>query len=228
MTRDDEVSDLVGLSERGLGLRDVVGIGQDLTGEEVVEGGHGVAGEEGGERGGGDEQACGAWGVSGEGEEVDVGGEFVGGGCDPGEEFEVGFEGAAEVFVVRLAGEEVFGESAGVVELWLPHEQSCVGEGGESGAVGGGEVGEEDIGDLAGLEAGAFGEPGGDDRGGQAGVDEDEAFGSAGPGADEGGGGVGGADRGGLVPEAVSVEGADGEDVDAGHGQLRQEEGAGV
>src|SRR4051812_18255231 len=89
VTRDDEVGDLVDLAHGFLRLLDVVCVGEDLAGKEVLLRRHGVSREDGGAGGELDEEAAGAGGVAGEGEEVEHVGDLVVGGGEGVQEAEL-------------------------------------------------------------------------------------------------------------------------------------------
>lgn len=163
-------------------------------------------------------------GDSWEGEEVDGFDDGVLGGLDALEEFDVSGEHVhQELFVFGEFLSAFLGFLFGMSELG-----EGLGDGDPNGfAFGRGdeplgfveefdgapcfgvEAGEEDMGDLIGGESGAFAEARGDGLGGESGVDDDLGTSLRRVCLDEGGGGVSGADRGSLVPEGVSGEGAD-------------------
>lgn len=186
----------------------------------MFDGGEGVAADEGGGGGLGDEKAAGSLRDSWEGEEVDGFDDGVLGGLDALEELDIfGEHVHQELFVFGEFISAVVGFLFGVGELgeglgdgdpdgfafgWGDEPMGFVEE--FDGAAGFGvEGGEEDMGDVLGGESGAFGEACLDGLGGESGVDDDLCVICL----DERGGGVSGADRGSLVPEGVSGEGAD-------------------
>lgn len=221
MGGDDQVGDFVDFAEGFLGLLDVEGVGEDLAGEEMVLGGDGVAGDQEGGGGEGDQQATIAGGVAGEGKEIDVVGEGVVGDVAGFQEIQL----VLEQLVIDVLGGGLMDELLKVLtdELLLGFVEEDFGvlEDGQTGVVSGAEVGQEDGVDLFGAQAGAFEEACGDGGGGQAGIDEDVAF----AGADEGGGGMGGSDILRFVPEPIAAEGANTDDVKAKLGHLNKSKG---
>ena len=212
---DDEVGDFVHFGEGLLGAFEIVAVGEDLAGEEVAGGGDGVAGDDGGACGFADEEAALAGGVAGERVEVDAFGEVVGGALDAGEEgafFGDEFVGGLVLAArLRFGGVEGFG---GGFDFGGVHPPGGFGEMFEAAAVHGAPVGEEDVGDVVGFEAGAFVDSGFEGLGGEGGIDEEVEgrFAALCGGAEEGGGGVAAADGDALVPEGVFGEGADADD----------------
>src|SRR6266566_5628176 len=69
---DNEVGDLVDFSEGFLRGLDVVGVGEDLAGQEMVLGWDGVACDHDGGGGELDQEAAVSGGVAGEGEEIEL------------------------------------------------------------------------------------------------------------------------------------------------------------
>ncbi len=176
---DDEVGDFVHFGEGLLGAFEVVAVGKNLSGGEVGGGGDGIAGDDGGADGLGDEQAGLAGGVAEERVEVDAFGKVVGGGLDAGEEG--AFFGDEFVGALVLAPGGFFGGVEGFgggFDFGGVHPPGGFGKMFEAAAVHGSPVGEEDVGDVFGFEAGAFVDSGfeglcgggTDQRGGSSGV----------------------------------------------------------
>lgn len=158
MAGDDDVGDVVNFLEGFLGGGEIEGVGEDLAGEEMVLSGDGVAGDEDGHGGLGEEQAAAAGGEAEEGKQVDAWGDFVGGGFEGMEQLDFIFESNAIFITFGQLGNQFLGALAGGGSLGFVQKDSGVREKRKTAAVGGAEIGEKDGVDLVGIQACALGE----------------------------------------------------------------------
>src|SRR6476660_6349400 len=145
-----------------------------------------------------------------QGIEVDIGGQFIRGGEDFLQQLAFLGDHAGDFpFGLALAGEVGFGVfegGGGGFDFFRMHEPDSAGESFDATAVDGPPVGEENMGHIGGMNAGAFVQACIKEFAGEGGVNEEVDRGGvviSGGGFDQGGGGMGGADGGALVPERI-------------------------
>lgn len=206
---DQDIGDLDGLFvalHRGGGVGCA---GGDFGLFVVFDGGDGVATDEEGAVGLGEEQATEARGDAREGEKIDARGDRIGGGLAFAEDGDLVFEFALclVVGIARVAEEGRQGDADSLAFVGVDEPFGVV-KGSEPPAGVGLEAGEEDMGDVGGVEPCAFVEAGDDGLRRETGIDEDGRV----AGAHERGRRVAGADLAAGISEGVLGECAEGND----------------